>query len=170
MSAKWYVLRTKPHKERAVHRMLLHEDNLEVYFPALRVDPVNPRASKIRPYFPGYMFVNIDLEEQGENALRWTPGTRGLVRFGGQPAPVPEHLIHELQKRLALLQEQEDEPEDEFQEGDRVRIVDGPLVGYEAIFDTRLSGKDRVQLLLSLLSGQSTRVTLEDHQIEKVER
>lgn len=168
MPAKWYVLRTKPHKERAVYRMLLEEDDLDVYFPALRVDPVNPRASKIRPYFPGYMFVNVDLEEQGENALRWTPGARGLVRFGGQPAPVPEHLIYELQKRLAALQEEEDRPEDEFQKGDRVRIVNGPLAGYEAIFDTRLSGRDRVQLLLSLLSGQPTRVKLEDCQIEKV--
>lgn len=169
MPAKWYVLRTKPHKERAVHRMLLQEKDLEVYFPSLKVDPVNPRASKIRPYFPGYMFVNIDLEEQGDNALRWTPGTRGLVRFGGQPAPVPEHLIHELKKRLAKLQEEKSEPEDKFQKGDKVRIVDGPLAGYEAIFDTRLSGKDRVQLLLSLLSGQATRVKLEDHQIKKVE-
>lgn len=169
MPAKWYVLRTKPHKERAVHRMLLQENDLEVYFPSLEVDPVNPRASRIRPYFPGYMFVNIDLEEQGDNALRWTPGTRGLVRFGGQPAPVPEHLIYELKKRLAELQEEEDQPADEFQKGDKVRIVDGPLAGYEAIFDTRLSGKDRVQLLLSLLSGHTTRVKLEDHQIKKVE-
>lgn len=169
MPARWYVLRTKPHKERAVYRMLLEEDDFDVYFPALRVKPVNPRASKIRPYFPGYMFVNIDLEEEGENALRWTPGTRGLVRFGGQAAPVPEHLIYELQKRLAALQEEKDQPKDDFQTGDRVRIVDGPLAGYEAIFDTRLSGRDRVQLLLSLLSGQPTRVKLEDEQIEKVE-
>lgn len=169
MSAKWYVLRTKPNKERSVHRMLVQEGDFEVYFPAIRVQPVNPRASKIRPYFPGYMFVNVDLERHGDNALRWTPGTQGLVRFGGQPAPVPEHLIYELQKRLAKLQEERDRPEDEFQAGDRVRIVDGPLEGYEAIFDRRLSGKDRVQLLLSLLSGQATRVKLENSQIEKVE-
>lgn len=169
MPAKWYVLRTKPHKERAVYRLLVQKDDLDVYFPALRVKPVNPRASKIRPYFPGYMFVNVDLEQQGDNALRWTPGTKGLVRFGGQPASVPEHLIYELQKRLAALQEEQNQPQGEFQKGDKVRIVDGPLAGYEAIFDVRLSGKDRVQILLSLLSGQATRVKLENHQIEKVE-
>lgn len=169
MPAKWYVLRTKPHKERSVYRMLLQEDHLDVYFPALKVEPVNPRASKIRPYFPGYMFVRIDLNEQGDNAMRWTPGTRGLVRFGGVPAPVPKNLIIELQKRLAELQEKGEQPKNEFQHGDRVRILDGPLAGYEAIFDMRLSGKDRVQILLALLSGQATRVTLEEHQIEKVE-
>ena len=169
MPAKWYVLRTKPHKERAVFRMLLQEDNVDVYFPSLRVEPVNPRASKIRPYFTGYMFVNIDLEQEGDNALRWTPGTNGLVRFGGQPASVPEDLIHELKKRLAKAQEEQDQTRDDFQKGDRVRIVDGPLAGYEAIFDTRLSGKARVQILLALLSGQPTRVKLETHQIKKVE-
>jgi len=169
MPAKWYVLRTKPHKERAVFRMLLQEDDLDVYFPAIEVEPVNPRASKIRPYFPGYMFVNIDLQQQGKNALRWAPGTRGLVRFGNQPAPVSENFIHELKERLAKIQEEGEQPQDEFQKGDRVRIVEGPLAGYEAIFDTRLSGKERVQLLLALLSGQATRVKLEDHQIEKVE-
>lgn len=169
MAARWYVLRTKPHKERAVYRMLLQEDELDVYFPALEVEPVNPRASRIRPYFPGYMFVNIDLEQQGDNALRWTPGTKGLVRFGGLPAPVPENLIVELKKRLVEAQKEQEQPEDDFQKGDRVRIVDGPLAGYEAIFDARLSGNDRVRLLLALLSGQATRVNLEDHQIKKVE-
>ena len=170
MPAKWYVLRTKPHKERPVYQMLLQEEELDVYFPALKVQPVNPRASKIRPYFPGYMFVYIDLDEQGDDALRWTPGTRGLVRFGGVPAPVPENLIVELQKRLAELQEKGGQPENEFQQGDKVRIVDGPLAGYDAIFDTRLSGKDRVRLLLTLLSSHATRVTMEKHQIEKTER
>lgn len=149
--------------------MLLQEDDLDVYLPALSVEPVNPRASRIRPYFPGYMFVNIDLEQQGDNALRWTPGTKGLVRFGNEAAQVPENLIHELKKRLAKLQEEPEQPQDDFQKGDRVRIRDGLLAGYEAIFDTRLSGKDRVRLLLVLLSGQATRVKLEDHQIEKVE-
>lgn len=114
------------------------------------------------------MFVKIDLEQQGDNALRWTPGTKGLVRFGGQPASVTENLIHELKKQLAKVQEQREQPQDEFEKGEKVRIIDGPLAGYEAIFDTRLTGKDRVQLLLDLLSGQATRVKLEDHQIEKV--
>lgn len=166
MGAKWYVLRIKPHKERAVHRQLLARD-IRVYFPSIKVEPVNPRASRIRPYFPGYMFVHIDLEAKGDNVLRWTPGTNGLVRFGGEPARVPENLIQELKKRLANLKKVK-EQKNKLENGDRVRIVKGPFEGYEAIFDMHLSGKDRVQVLLAYLNSQPQRVKLSAEALEKV--
>ena len=61
------------------------------------------------------MFVKLDLSQDGNNVLRWTPGTKGLVRFGGEPAVVPDNLLidstgqpgsanqfHELGARVAL--------------------------------------------------------------------
>ena len=146
---------------------LLQSRNIKTYFPTMRVEPTNPRAAKIRPYFPGYMFVSIDLDDEGDNALRWTPGTRGLVRFGSEPATVPENLIHELKKRLSQLDALK-EREDRMEKGDRVRIVSGPFEGYEAIFDTRLSGKDRVQVLLAYLNNHPQRVKLSIGDLEKV--
>jgi transcriptional antiterminator RfaH len=168
MSASWYVLRIKPHKERSVHQLLQSKD-IRVYFPALKVEPTNPRAAKIRPYFPGYMFVHIDLDEEGENALRWTPGTTGLVRFGGVPATVPENLIQELKKRLARIEAAKEAEDTGLKPGDRVRIVDGPFAGYEAIFDAHLSGSERVRLLLTYLSEHPHRVTMGANGIEKLE-
>lgn len=167
MSSQWYVLRTKPHKERSVHR-LLQSKEVTVYFPALKVKPVNPRASKIRPYFPGYMFVQVDLEAEGENALRWVPGTRGLVRFGGEPASVPQELIQQLKYRLARLAQEKPEQERKLKQGDRVRIVDGPFAGYEAIFQAHLSGKERVQVLLAYLSYQPHRITVGAKSLERM--
>ena len=52
MAFQWYALRTRPHKEQSVYRQLL-SDEITVYFPCLQVKPKNPRASKIRAYFPG---------------------------------------------------------------------------------------------------------------------
>lgn len=147
---QWYALRVKPHKERFVNQRLLSK-GIEVFFPKIRVQPKNPRAAKVRPYFPGYIFVKIDLNEKGRNALRWQPGTYGLVTFGDVPAVVPENLIHELKKRLAQMKVQEIQKR-LFHKGDRVRIVNGPMSGYEAIFDAHLGGRDRVQVLLSFLS------------------
>lgn len=167
MNGRWYVLRIKPHKDRKVYKFLQAKD-VDVYFPTFRANPKNPRAARIRPFFPGYMFVNIDLEQEGSNALRWVPGTRGLVRFGGKPAVVPHNLIHELKERVSNFEQQQGEDEG-FQEGDRVRITSGPLAGYEAIFDTRLSGKDRVQVLLSLLNRQPRRVALSAEHLEKAD-
>ena len=168
MPACWYVLRIKPHKERVVYRQLRAKD-VDVYFPAVKVEPVNPRASKVRPYFPGYMFVRIDLAQEGENVLRWTPGTTGLVRFGGVPASVPQNLIQELKKRIAQIQAAKVEEESEFKQGDRVQITEGPFAGYEAIFDMHLSGKERVQVLLAYLSYQPHRITVEAANVESLE-
>lgn len=150
MSIHWYALRTKPHKERFVYQQLHSRDEV-VYFPALRVKPKNPRAARIRPYFPGYLFVQADLDAVGQNAFSWLPGVQGLVAFGGTAAVVPEHLIQELQQRLSQVTAAELERR-RLQPGDRVRIIGGPFAGYEAIFDAHLPGKERVQVLLSFLS------------------
>ncbi len=144
----------------------LQAQEIRVYYPSIEVEPVNPRASSIRPYFPGYMFVHLDLEAEGDNFLRWTPGTHGLVRFGGEPAIVPDNLIHELKKQLAQLQSLKAEKRN-LKKGDRVRIVSGPFQGYEAIFDMHLSGKDRVQVLLAYLNGQPQRIRLNARLLEK---
>ena len=168
MASHWYVLRIKPHKEWTVYNLLQNEDKLNVYFPSIRVKPKNPRASKVRPYFPGYMFVQVDLENQGDNALRWTPGTHGLVRFGDEPAVVPEHFILELRKQLARIEAEAERPQPPLRKGDRVRIVSGPFAGYEGIFDTQLSGRDRVQILLAFLNSTPQRLRLNLDAIEKV--
>ena len=167
MTTHWYALHVKRHKERSVHRLLLARE-IEVFFPSLRVKPKNPRSAKERPYFPGYMFVNANLEIIGINAFSWLPGTRGLVAFGGEPAVVPVNLIQELKQRLAQLQIEGELPGPAFKKGERVRIVSGPFDGYEAIFDTHLSGKERVQVLLSFLSTQPKPVKLDAADIEKI--
>ena len=99
MATHWYVIRSKPRKEEALWRQVKSKD-IEVYFPRLRVNPVNPRSRKLVPYFPGYMFVQVDLEEIGLSTLQWMPYSIGLVSFGGEPAAVQEHLIHEIRKRV----------------------------------------------------------------------
>lgn len=167
MSAKWYVLRVKPHKEQSVHR-LLQTKEVDVFFPSVKVNPVNPRAAKERPYFPGYMFVRVDLDESGQNLFNWLPGVHGLVSFGEYPAVVPENLVQEIQRRLAEIKAAGGPVLDGLQKGDRVRIIGGPFAGYEAIFDARLPGQERVQLLLAFLSQHPQPIKLHPAHIQKV--
>ena len=61
MSMLWYVMRSKPNKESLLWEQLSLQ-NIECYYPRLRVKPANPRARKLRAYFPGYLFVHVDLE------------------------------------------------------------------------------------------------------------
>jgi transcription elongation factor/antiterminator RfaH len=167
MPNQWYALRSKPRKEDVVWRQL-RLDGVEVFYPRLRVNPVNPRSKKIKPYFPGYLFVNVDLEQTGISRFQWMPHTIGLVSFGGEPAHVPENLIIELQKRVTEIAEAGGEVFDGLKVGDKVRISSGPFQGYEAIFDARVTGTERVRVLLELLTTQRrVPVELSSGSIEK---
>lgn len=169
MRSSWYALRTKPKREAlAWHQAQLR--GIETFYPRLRVRPVNPRASKIRPFFPGYVFVKADLWETGLSSFEYMPYALGLVCFGGEPARVPENLIHALQRRMGELAEREETRLEGPRKNDRVWITDGPFAGHEAIFQTRRSGGDRVCLLLEMLNGRSVPVELDAAMIDYSQR
>jgi len=153
MSLNWYALRSKPLKEDMVWQQLVAK-GMETFYPRIRVNPVNPRAKKIKPYFPGYMFVKVDLEETGVSFLKWMPHTLGLVSFGGEPSHVPDNLINALTKRVQEINEAGGEVFDGLKPGDKIYIHSGPFKGYEAVFDSRLPGKERVRVLLQLLDNR----------------
>jgi len=153
MATQWYVMRSKPRKEEALWRQVKSK-GIEVYFPRIRVHPVNPRSRKLVPYFPGYMFIQVDLDAVGRSTLQWMPYSIGLVSFGGEPAIVQEHLINEIRKRVDEITAAGGELFDGLKKGEVIRISEGPFKGYEAIFDTRLPGTERVRVLLELLDNQ----------------
>ncbi|PID85160.1 MAG: hypothetical protein CSB13_09435 [Chloroflexi bacterium] len=163
---KWYALHVKPHKERTVTELLQSRD-VEVFFPRLKVKPVNPRSAKERPFLPGYLFVHVDLETAGTDAFRWLPGAHRLVQVGGETAVVPDAFITELQGRLAEIQKAGGINLAEIKQGDKVCITEGPLAGYDAVFDAYLPGKQRVQVLLAFLSNQPQPVKLNSEMIKK---
>ena len=156
---RWYVLRSKPQKEDVLC-MEVSVRGHEVYYPTLNVQPVNPRSKCKRPFFPGYLFVHVDLDEVGLSTFRWMPYSIGLVCFGGEPAIMHEALIHSINQRVEKLNKAGFPQKSAFQRGDPVRIMEGPFVGYEAIFDATISAGDRVKVLLELLSGKHARLEL----------
>ena len=162
---RWYVMHSKPQKE-ALLRERLRIQRIEVYLPSIRVKPVNPRARKVKPFFPGYLFVHVDLENIPISELRSIPGSIGLVCYGGEPADVGDALIRAIQKQVEEITDSADSYVDRFRPGDLVVINDGPFATYKAMFDCRLSGSDRVRVLLELLQGQKMRVELSGRQLQ----
>jgi transcription antitermination factor NusG len=153
MTTNWYALRSKARKEEVVWRQV-RTQGYEVFYPRLKVQPVNPRARKMKPYFPGYMFVYVDIDQVGLSAFQWMPHAMGIVCFGDEPAIVPENLIYALQKRVDEISAAGGELFDGLHPGDKVFISEGPFAGYEAIFDARIAGSERVRVLLLLLNNQ----------------
>ena len=165
MASVWYVLRSKPNKEDFFWGQLLAHQ-IEVYYPCTQAKLINPRARKIKPYFPGYLFVNIDLQEITVAFLNRLPGSRGLIMFDTQPASVPDTLIAAIRRRVDALNQTNHEQLPAWQIGDTVVIREGPFAGYEAIFDACISGNERVRVLLKLLRGKQLPVELPGVQIE----
>jgi transcription antitermination factor NusG len=162
MAENWYALKSKPHREEMLARQLTLRGE-ETFYPCIRVVTVNPRAHKTKPYFPGYLFVRTDLERTGASTFRYLPGAAGLITFGGEATHVPDGLIQAIRQRVEAGNK--GAAGGTYKPGEVVFIQSGPFAGYEAIFDARLPGTDRVHVLLKLLCDRQVAVNLPVGQI-----
>jgi len=126
----------------------LQGEGLTVYLPEVRNKVQRGDRRPQRPFFPHYLFLQNPGAEK-LSGVRWTPGLRRIVTFGERPALIPDGMIQRLRARLKTF---ELPAEELFKSGQIVRIVDGPFEGMDAIFDRRLSGRDRVRVFLELIS------------------
>jgi transcriptional antiterminator RfaH len=166
MALQWYALRSKTYKESVVWQQLVAQD-IQVFYPRLHVRPVNPRARTVKPYFPGYLFIRVELDTVGFSAFQRMPHAIGLVCFGGVPAWVPDSLIDAIRRHLAEIQAAGGELLYRLRPGDTILIRRGPFAGYEGIFDTQLNGSERVRVLLNMLSDRLVPIELYAGQIQK---
>jgi len=131
---------------------------------------VNPRARKTKPYFPGYVFVKINKDNNKLSSLQWMPGATGLVSFGGEPAFVQGSLIQAIRRRVNEINSNGGQLVEKLRPGDEVAIQDGPFDGYEGIFDARLSGDERVRVLLKMMSNRLMPAEISVGQIQRKKR
>jgi transcriptional antiterminator RfaH len=106
-----------------------------------------------RPLFPGYLFVEIDPERSPWRAIRSTVGIFDIIRFGDKPAPVPEEVIDEIRARQdenGLIKTHDGH---NFKPGDAVRVLQGALGEFEALFESA-DDRNRVTVLLNMLGRQ----------------
>ncbi len=163
----WYVMRSKPNKEELLYQQLLLRE-IDTYYPSIQVHPVNPRSLKIKPYFPGYLFIRTNLEIVGISTLQWLPGAIDLVNFGGELATISDELLQAIRRKVDRVNAANGELLESLKPGDVVAIHDGPFAGYQAIFDTRVSGRERVRVLLQMLRDRQIGVELSIGQIERI--
>jgi transcriptional antiterminator RfaH len=164
---QWYVLRSKPWKE-AVLSNFARSAGHEIYYPSIPVNPVNPRARRIVPYFPGYVFVRTQLGHAGRSVFNWMPFSQGLVCVGGEPAPVSDLIVRSIITRVAELWQSKDLVVKEFAPGDRVTIRDGMFEGYRGLFDVYLTGNERVRVLLEMLNARFIPLEIDLKLVEKL--
>jgi transcriptional antiterminator RfaH len=164
----WYLVYTKPRQEKVAAENLLRQ-KYEVYFPQLGIWRTRrgKRQHVIEPLFPRYLFIRLDSQTDNWAPIRSTIGVMSLVRFGIEPARVPDELIGYLLSRHNAdgLHEW---AQPKLTLGDRARVVGGPLAGYEGILIAK-SSRERVVILMDLVGGQ-IRAKLNPDQIEPIAR
>ena len=160
MAENWYALQCKPNREDAVWQQV-QTRRLEGYYPRVRVRTVNPRARQVHPYFPGYLFLNLDLSVVSPSDFTWMPHAVGLVCFGGEAAPVPDSVIEGVREAVGQIVAAGTQWYDHLTPGDPIGIKNGPLAGYHAVFDSRITGTERVRVLLEILCGRPVTVNLD---------
>lgn len=166
MSSKrsWYLIYTKPRQEYLA-RENLDRQGFVTYLPLVQQSRRrNGRYIKnIEPYFPRYLFIQLNTDTDNWAPIRSTLGVSQMVRFGGIPAVVPDELITCLKEN--------DDPDGlqkiirrDMSPGDRVEIVSGPFAGYVGIYQQQKSA-ERVAVLLEIV-GKNADLTLSAHDLQ----
>lgn len=148
---EWYVVRTKPHQERAVESNLT-QIGMEILCPRIREHKIVRRKMQfvIAPLFPGYLFARFCLSQS--RMVMYASGVRNLVSFGTIPATVSSEIIDGIRGRLQDGFVDLKTPS--FSRGDAVYIQEGPLRGLEAVFEKEMVGPQRAMLLMRTLACQ----------------
>lgn len=149
MSA-WFAVQCKPRREALAETNLLKQ-GYRIYLPRLATQRRRDGrwVDTVEPLFPRYLFLAAGSERQSLAPVRSTPGVCGLVRFGGQPAVIPEAVVESFRARQdpdtgACARRKQ------FTPGARVEFRAGPFAGLEGVFDMEAS-HERVYVLLELL-------------------
>ncbi|MGF1631595.1 MAG: transcription termination/antitermination protein NusG [Kiloniellaceae bacterium] len=153
---RWYVAQIQPHAEERA-RCNLERQGFQCYLPRYRRERRHARRRDVvlAPLFPGYIFVELDLDAAPWRAINGTFGVNHLICQGERPAPVPDGVVEQIAARendkgLIVLESRA------FQSGEALRIVSGALADCFGIFE-KMADRERVILLLDLL-GRRVRV------------
>lgn len=171
---KWYVVHTySGHENRA--RMSLLERvktaTLDDYFgdvliPTESVMEVvkGQRRTSTRKFYPGYIFVQMELNDRTFHLVKSTPKITGFLG-GSKPTPVPEREITGIHSAMTEGKAKP-KPKVVFEQGDNVRVIDGPFANFSATVEEVKPDKQKVRVLVSIF-GRATPVELDFTQVEK---
>lgn len=159
---RWFAFHTRARHEKSVNTRLNHK-GIEVYLPLVpRERQWHDRRKVVEwPLFPSYVFART----RRDSLFRVldTPGVAGVVRLGGRPVPVPDEDIENVRRFAEAVAETGNVPEPEplVSEGQRVRVVSGPLEGVEGlVIERRGGGRTLLQVGLEAI-GQGLKVEVD---------
>jgi len=164
---KWYVINTKANNEILVMKRLKNQ-KYNIFCPVYLSLTRHARKFKkiIRPFFPGYLFVSIDIQNQSWIFINRTVGVKRILSDGKSPIALRDTIINELysmQNEEGII---ETVNADRYKIGQKIIINDGPFKGSKGLFNG-LSAGQRVEILLNML-GRNVTVRFNPLQISAI--
>jgi transcriptional antiterminator NusG len=176
MAKRWYVLRVQTAREDQVKEGLEKRVNARgmehlisnVVVPTEKVKEIKRGTATVRErkIYPGYVMVEMELNDDTLVVINETPGVGGLLGTGTTPVPMTEK---DVEKMLMEAERTEEEPTTEitFAAGDRVRIKEGLFQNFDGEIEEIWPEKGQVRVIVSIL-GRPTPVELEYWQLESI--
>ena len=176
MDLKWYIVHTYSGFENKVKKSLeervkaLGQEEFfgKILVPTEQVIELRKGQKKTssRKFYPGYILVNMFLNEDTWHTVKDTAKVTGFVGGGVKPTPIPD----EEAERIILQMEEgvsKPKPKYRFEEGDEVRVIDGPFVNFQGVVDEVKPDKEKLRVLITIF-GRSTPVELDFIQVNKI--
>ncbi len=175
---KWYVVQTFSGFEFKAQKSLLERaklEGLEEYFGEVLVPAENvvelmggTMRKQKKKFFPGYMLVQMELNDRTWHLVNSTPKVSGFIGDSRNPRPLREAEVTRLTQQVTAA-EVVVKPKIHFQEGETVRVIDGPFATFNATVEEVREEKQKLRVLVSIF-GRSTPVELDFTQVEKPAR
>jgi transcriptional antiterminator NusG len=175
MARAWYILHTYSGFEEQVKTALqeriknaAQEESFgEILVPTEQVVEMVKGSKKTssRKFFPGYILLNVDLNDQTWHTVRGTPKVTGFVGDDLHPQALPDA---EAMKIIGRIKDGALKPKPKvmYEIGDAVRVTEGPFANFQGIVDEVFPDKGRVRVMVSIF-GRETPVELEFIQVTK---
>lgn len=176
LELKWYIVHTYSGFEHKVKINL--EDRIktlgqEAYFgkvlvPTEQVVELKKGHKKTssRKFYPGYILVHMNLNEETWHTVRNTAKVTGFVGGERKPSPISDEeadrIIRQMEDGIS-----KPKPKYQFEEGDEVRVIDGPFNNFQGVVEEVKPDKEKLRVLITIF-GRSTPVELDFIQVNKI--
>src|SRR5664279_5075065 len=174
---KWYIIHTYSGFERKVKESI--ESRVRAYpelenrigrvlIPTESVTEVRggKKYTSERMFYPGYVLVEMDMDDNVWHVVKGTPRVTGFVGTGQQPTPLSEEEVQQIVYRVADSKEKP-KLKVKFEKNESVRISEGPFASFTGVVDEVNEDRETLKVMVTIF-GRSTPVELGFGQVEKV--
>jgi transcriptional antiterminator NusG len=175
MSKQWYIIHTYSGFEKKVRESLesrvaafgLQEKIGKIMIPTEEVMEVRGGKKVVSPrmFYPGYVLVEMEMDDYTWHVVRSTPRVTGFVGTGQTPTPLSEEEVDNILHRMTTSADKP-KPKLSFERNEQVRIVDGPFANFTGVVEDVNADRSTLKVSVTIF-GRSTPVELDFGQVEK---